>query len=92
MPVNIYNDYNGDQIAYLCEDIWDLPTQISELKNWLTEQGTELPSGKYVADIGFGIRNGAIGGGGTINSTMIYIMSKKGIEIFFSEYPASDKE
>ena len=92
MPINIYNDINNDKIEYLCEDIWDLPTQISELEKWLAEKGKELPMGKYVADIGFDIRKNASGGGGIINTKMINIMSGIGIEVYLSEYPGLNKK
>ena len=92
MPINIYNEINNEKIEYLCEDVWDLSTQIYELEKWLTEKGKELPIGKYVADIGFDIRKNASGGGGIINTKMINIMSKIGIEVYLSEYAGLSKK
>ncbi len=87
MPISIYNEVNNDRIKYLSANIWDLPTQINELQQWLEKDGTKLKKGKYVADIGFDIRKDATGGGGIINSKMINILAEIGMEIYLSEYP-----
>jgi hypothetical protein len=86
MPINIYNEKNNEKLAWLCDEIWDLPQQVSELENWLESTGKDLPTGEYVADIGFGIRNDANGGGGVISKKMMDIMSQIGMEIYLSEY------
>ncbi|MCK0158842.1 hypothetical protein MWU65_16745 [Cellulophaga sp. F20128] len=88
MPINIYKEKNNERLAWLCDKSWDLPYQISELENWLEKTGKHLPIGQYVADIGFGIRNEANGGGGVISKNMMGIMSKIGMEIYLSEYPS----
>ena len=88
MPINIYNDRNNEKLAWLCEAIWELPTQISELENWLETTGKTLPVGSYIADIGFGIRKDASGGGSILSKKMMSIMSEIGMEIYLSEYPA----
>lgn len=87
MPINIYKQDSTDKIAWLCEDIWDLPNQISELEDWLKNNTDNLPKSDYVIDIGFDIRPNAAGGGAVINSEMLKIMSEKGFELFLSEYP-----
>ena len=91
MPIKIYNEENQEEIAWLCDTDWELPTQISELESWLNNDGINLRKGKYVADIGFDIRKDANGGGGIINSKMMKIMADIGMEIYLSEYPKMKK-
>tara|TARA_B110000240_G_C13088934_1_gene279253 strand:+ start:173 stop:445 length:273 start_codon:yes stop_codon:yes gene_type:complete len=86
MSINIYKEENFETIKHLCDEVWDLPTQMNELEKWLIEEGKNLPKGKYVADIGFGIRKDANGGGAILNSKIINILNKIGMEIYFSEY------
>tara|TARA_R110002051_G_scaffold127873_1_gene201492 strand:+ start:11926 stop:12198 length:273 start_codon:yes stop_codon:yes gene_type:complete len=86
MSINIYKEENLETIKYLCDEDWDLPTQMGELEKWLNKEGRKLPKGKYVADIGFGIRKNASGGGAVLSSEMINILSEIGMEIYFSEY------
>ena len=85
MPIHIYN--KDKNLVDLCEDSWDLPGQLSELENWLMEHGTYLEKGSYVADIGFDIRKDATGGGGVINTRMLEILNRIGMEVYLSEYP-----
>jgi len=33
MPINIYKQDSTDKLAWLCEDIWDLPNQLSKLED-----------------------------------------------------------
>lgn len=89
MPVNIYNKLNFENIVYLCYDVWDLPSQIDSLEDWLKKTGKNLPKGSYVADIGFDLRKDASGGGGVINSESMSIMGEIGMDIYLSEYPGS---
>ncbi|PWK17298.1 hypothetical protein [Xanthomarina spongicola] len=86
MSINIYKEENLETIKYLSENDWDLPTQMEKLEKWLEKEGKNLPKGKYVADIGFGIRKDASGGGAVLNSKMIELLSEIGMEIYFSEY------
>jgi len=86
MSINIYKEENFETIKYLSENDWDLPTQMEELEKWLEKEGKKLPKGKYVADIGFGIRNDTSGGGAILNSKTIKILNDIGMEIYFSEY------
>ena len=87
MPINIYREKNSERLAWLCDESWDLTQQISELEIWLEKTGKDLPVGKYVADIGFGVRKDANGGGGVISNNLMMIMNKIGMEIYLSEYP-----
>ena len=90
MPINIYEAESYKTIAYLSNDDWELPIQVEELEKWLNTIGNELSEGKYVADIAFDIRKDATGGGAVINSNMINVLSKIGMEIYLSEYPQND--
>tara|TARA_R110001592_G_scaffold9723_1_gene51428 strand:+ start:64 stop:333 length:270 start_codon:yes stop_codon:yes gene_type:complete len=87
MPINIYIQETFEKVDWLCDEVWDLPTQINALENWLMNKEKDLEPGKYVADIGFDIRKDGSGGGGVLNSNSMSIMGKIGMDIYFSEYP-----
>ena len=92
MTVSIYCDVDSenpyDYIAMLGEDedLWDLPSQIDELEEWLEANINNLTKGSYVADIGFAVRSDATGGGAVLNKKMISMLHKVGMETYFSEY------
>jgi hypothetical protein len=88
MPINIYMEESGEKLDWLCDEYWDLPTQIDALETWLINKGQSLEPGKYVADIGFDIRKDATGGGGVLNSESMAIMGKIGMDLYFSGYPS----
>lgn len=92
MPINIYNQTNYEKLDWLCDDVWDLPSQIDILDKWLRKEGVLLPKSSYVADIGFDIRKDANGGGAVISSESMKIMSDIGMDIFLSEYPNTKSE
>ncbi|HCY87795.1 MAG TPA: hypothetical protein DHV36_21850 [Desulfobacteraceae bacterium] len=87
MPINIYQE-NSDrnQIDWICDDDWELPSQVFELENWLIKNKANLKAGPYIADIGFTVRKDASGGGGILSLKMIEILHKIKMEIFLSEY------
>ena len=89
MPVNIYNEENYEEIDFLCEDKWDLPSQLDALEDWLKIKGKLIEKGNYVADIGFEMRKNAFGGGGSIDSESMKIMGEIGMNIHLSEYPGA---
>lgn len=90
MPVNINIQETFENVEYLCEEIWDLPTQIYALEIWLDKKGKDLKPNKYVADIGFDIRKDATGGGGVLKSKSMEIMGRINMDLYFSEYPSAD--
>ena len=90
MPINIYIEDSGEKLDWLCDEVWDLPTQIDALETWLVTKGKTLKKNKYVADIGFDIRKDATGGGGVLNSKSMAIMGKIGMDVYFSEYPSAE--
>ena len=90
MPINIYIQETLEEVGWLCEEIWDLPTQIDALETWLDKKGKDLKPNKYIADIGFNIRKDASGGGGVLNSKSMEIMGRIKMDIYFSEYPSAD--
>lgn len=89
MPINLYKEKTGEKIDWLCDDIWDLPTQIETLQTWIKDNKEKLTPDKYVADIGFDIRKNAAGGGAALDSETMKIMGDLGIDLFLSEYPNS---
>ncbi|PTX19004.1 hypothetical protein C8N40_105298 [Pontibacter mucosus] len=64
MPINIFIRETFEKVDWLCDGVWDLPTQIDTLETWLVRKGKDLAPNQYVADIGFDIRKDASGGGG----------------------------
>ena len=90
MPINIYIQETFEKVDWLCEELWDLPTQIEALETWLDKKGKDLEQNKYVADIGFDIRKDASGGGGVLNSKSMEIMGRIKMDLYFSEYPSAD--
>jgi|688.fasta_scaffold2607578_1 hypothetical protein len=93
MPVTLLNHTDargserGQDLGSLCDDLWDLPSQIDELEKWLLTDGVKLTPGRYSADIGFSPRPGAAGGGSSLSPNALKIMGEKGISLHFSEYP-----
>lgn len=87
MPIKIYRRKTTDEIAWLCEGIWDLPNQIAELEKWLTDKTQSLPKDEYIIDIGFDIQPDSKGGGAVIDSALMKIMAEKGFDLYLSEYP-----
>jgi len=92
MPINIYHENDSKEVTWLCNDIWDLPTQVTKLEKWLLKEGKALPKGKYIADIGFQTRKDANGGGSVITSDMMRIMSEIDMDLYLSEYPNTNED
>jgi hypothetical protein len=97
MPIGITDHSNGgddgrgERIAWLCENNWRLPDQLAEFEKWL-RSNTDLTPKNYSADIGFGVRPEAMGGGGGLSLESISILQKLGMEVWFSEYPVEAKD
>jgi len=87
MPINIFVEETGEKLTWLCGEKWDLASQIEALEEWLMNEGKSLVQNKYVADLGFCIRNDARGGGGVLSSESMRIMGMIGMDLFLSEYP-----
>ncbi|BET65457.1 hypothetical protein ASA1KI_03750 [Opitutales bacterium ASA1] len=87
MPVAIYRREPMTDIAVLCDDVWDLPSQIAELEVWLVTAAEKISPGDYVADVGFKIRRSASGGGASLSPATMKVMAELGITLFLSEYP-----
>jgi hypothetical protein len=90
MPIKIYaEDGPKREIAWLCDEDWQLPTQVSALEVWLAQNSTTISSGRYIADIGFSVRSDAAGGGAVISPEMMRAMADLGMTLFLSEYPGT---
>jgi hypothetical protein len=87
MPISIYNYENKEQTAWLCKDDWELPSQVDNLEKWLESTGFSLPKGDYVADIGFNVRENALGGGAILSIELMKKCLSIGMAIYLSEYP-----
>jgi hypothetical protein len=91
MPINIYSENTREKLAYLCGSNWRLPDQVEALGIWLKEKGSKIKRGKYVADIGFTLREDASGGGAAISPEMMRTMADLGMSLFLSEYPGENE-
>jgi hypothetical protein len=95
MPVNIYRvtpeGQKNESIAWLCDDNWRLPDQAEALEAWLAANHAALKPNKYVADIGFTMREDASGGGAAIPPEMMRAMADLGMSLFLSEYPGENE-
>ena len=87
MPINIYIQETFEKVDWLCDEAWDLPTQIDALETWLDKKAKALKPNKYVADIGCNIIKNASGGGASLSSKSMAIMGEIGMDVYFSEYP-----
>jgi hypothetical protein len=94
VPVRIDRkiDEKNEEVVWLCDDEWELPTQLETLEKWLKEKGQKLSKGTYVADVGYSPRPNACGGGGMISTVSMQIMVSIGMELFLSEYPEMIEE
>ena len=86
MPISIYIRESFQNIDILCDEIWDLPSQLDALETWLDNIGMHLEPNDYVADIGFSMRADASGGGGVLSSKAMLILGRIGMDVYFSEY------
>lgn len=92
MPINIYNGDSSERVDWLCDEVWELPSQTEELSVWLKKNCDQLKPANYVADIGFVIRRDACSGGAVLSVESMRIMSYLGMELFLSEYSGGDGE
>lgn len=86
MSIHIVSEGWGQSFASLCEEDWELPSQIAFLETWLAEHRAELPMGRWIADVGFSVRKGASGGGAAISPEMMRMMADLGMSLYLSEY------
>ena len=98
MPINLIDHTNskegdkGIDLGGLCEGRWEMPEQIESLEKWLKENKDKLKPGKYIADLGYSPREGALGGGTVLTTEAMQIMVNIGMELYLSEYPAVEDE
>lgn len=85
MPIKISRKEN--EIAWLCDDVWELSEQLKELEIYLAQENEELTPSKYIADIGFSPRDGAAVGGYSLSVETMQSMVALGMELHLSEYP-----
>jgi hypothetical protein len=88
MPINItrVTDTDYEKIEWLCDGVWELPSQISALEMWLTKSQSKLQPDSYIADVGFCSRPDASGGGAALTIEAMRIMAELGMELHLSEY------
>ena len=92
MPVFIYQKFQEDgrdieDLARLCDEVWELGPQVDALQEWLSESGRALPLVEYVANIYFKWRRDASSGGPVLEPSAMRIAADIGMSIYFSEFP-----
>jgi len=88
MPIAIrqHCETETKPVAWLCDDSWDLRTQVAVLETWLNDSANSLPCSNYSIDIGFDIRPGAAGGSASFSPQSLALMGKLGMSLDLSEY------
>ena len=83
----------GDRLENYTEiepEEWRLREQVEALEAWLIEHAGELdPDYEWVADIGFTVRQDALGGGPPITRRLMQMCVDANLEIYLSEYPGT---
>jgi hypothetical protein len=94
VPIRIdrISENKNEEVTWLCNDEWELPSQIEALETWLNKEGRKLINASYVADVGYSPRANACGGGAAISTEAMKIMVSIGMELFLSEYPEMVEE
>lgn len=87
MPIKITAHDPREEIAWLCDADWELPTQLKALLAWLEDYEKDPVKGGAVADIGFSVRPDAFGGGAILGVEAMRRFADARVEIHFSEYP-----
>jgi hypothetical protein len=89
MPITIIRRQAETDIlvASPADDDWSLSSQIVLLESWVETNAHKLPSGEYVADIGFCWRKDAAGGGAALDRGFLKKLADSGFSLFLSEYP-----
>jgi hypothetical protein len=95
MPISITRRQGKGEyqdVAWLCDDDWKLPSQIQALDAWLQAAGPALSPGSYRADIGFDLRPDALGGGAILPVPMLTTLSALNMALHLSEYPGLNRK
>jgi len=94
MPTKIFpKNARNQEVAWLSgDDDWSLPHQVEMLTLWLRAHAATLPSGEYVADIGFCSRKDAGGGGSAFTPETLALMASARMHLYLSEYPGFSDE
>jgi hypothetical protein len=78
---------NSDKPIVICEDMWDLDTQLEALKSWFNHNPAyDFSLGEWIVDIGFEPRPSATVAGYTIPVELMRTLSSKGITLWLSDY------
>ena len=95
MPINIYKrgepGQANEEVDWVCDGVWELSDQIYALEAWLQANNSSAPN-SHIADIGYSVRQSAIGGGGVFTLEMMKNLVDLGMEVHFSEYPWGDED
>lgn len=90
MPI-VVRKVEGDHFVkfeVIAGDEWKLREQVEALEDWLQNNPHKLdPQFRWVADIGFEQRKGAMGGGPPLTLNLMKHCLDANLEIYLSEYP-----
>ena len=90
MPI-VIRKVEGDHFVnfeVIAGDEWKLREQVEALEDWLQNNTHKLdPKFQWVADIGFHLREGAMGGGPPLTLNLMKHCLNANLEIYLSEYP-----
>ena len=87
MPIKIVIADSHEQVTLLASDTWELPAQIDALEQWLESEAASSAGKSLVADICYAPREGALGGGCHISTSMMKKLIALNIQLCLSEYP-----
>lgn len=90
MPCVIRKTVDGTDTfhAELAPGEWRLAPQFAALETWLRQHADQLnPHSEWSADIGFGHRLDAGGGGALISHDLMRLCLQTKLELYLSEYP-----
>ena len=78
--------------AELAGEEWKLAPQVEALEDWLRQNADRINRNyRWTADIGFGYRADAGGGGAAITPKLMRMCLDCNVELFLSEYPVEAK-
>lgn len=85
-PSDEEEEYDDEDIAFLCENEWLLGVQVDRFEEWLLAHASDLEPGVYDVNIGFKWRRSAGTGGPVLSASMLKQMADLGMSLYLSEW------
>lgn len=86
MPIYVRQENSKETLVQLAKGQWDLPEQVKQLESWLFNNQHNLSQSDYIVNIGFSLRENALGGGAILSPEAMSIMGSLGMKLYLSEY------